>query len=170
MSTKQMSTDDATEAAQAAAVAMRLEALVVPVADVDRATAFYERLGWRVDVDISAGDDYRLVHVTPPGSKASILFGKGINSARSGSLESVVLAVDDIDSARGELLSRGVEVSELFHDAGGGAAGGFIADTDARAAGRDPEDRSYATYASFSDPDGNEWLLQEITERAPGRV
>jgi catechol 2,3-dioxygenase-like lactoylglutathione lyase family enzyme len=170
MSTKQLTSDAATEASNAAAAPMRLEAVVVPVADVDPAIRFYRRLGWRVDVDVSAGDDYRLVHLTPPASNASILFGKGVTSAAPGSIESVVLAVDDIDAARDELLSRGVDVSEVFHDAGGGAAGGFIADTEARAAGPDPEDRSYATYASFSDPDGNRWLLQEITERAPGRV
>jgi catechol 2,3-dioxygenase-like lactoylglutathione lyase family enzyme len=151
-------------------VPMRLEAVVVPVTDVDRANRFYKRLGWRVDADVSAGDDYRLVHLTPPDSKTSIVFGKGVTSAQPGSLDRLVLAVDDIDAARDELLSRGIEVSEVFHDAGGGPAGGFIADTEARAAGPDPQDRSYATYASFSDPDGNRWLLQEITERAPGRV
>jgi catechol 2,3-dioxygenase-like lactoylglutathione lyase family enzyme len=170
MSTEQLGNNTATEASKAAAVAMRLEAVVVPVGDVDRANRFYQRLGWRVDVDVSAGDDYRLVHLTPPASKASVLFGKGVTSAPPGSMNSVVLAVDDIDAARAELVARGVEVSELFHDAGGGPGGGFIADPEARAAGPDPERRSYATYASFSDPDGNRWLLQEITERAPGRV
>jgi catechol 2,3-dioxygenase-like lactoylglutathione lyase family enzyme len=169
MSTKQLSNDAATEASEAAAVAMRLEAVVVPVADVDRANRFYQRLGWRVDAD-AAGDDYRLVHLTPPASNASIVYGKGVTSVPPGSLDGVVLVVEDIVAARDELLSRGVEVSELFHDAGGGPAGGFIADTGARAAGPDPARRSYATYASFSDPDGNRWLLQEITERAAGRV
>jgi predicted dinucleotide-binding enzyme/catechol 2,3-dioxygenase-like lactoylglutathione lyase family enzyme len=170
MSTKQMSNDAATQAPRAAAAPMRLEAVVVPVTDVDRASSFYQRLGWRVDADVSAGDDYRLVHLTPPASNASILFGKGVTSAPPGSLDSLVLAVDDIAAARDELLAHGVDVSELFHDAGGGPAGGFIADTEARAAGPDPQARSYATYATFSDPDGNRWLLQEITERAPGRV
>jgi catechol 2,3-dioxygenase-like lactoylglutathione lyase family enzyme len=170
MSTKQLANYGATEAPKAAAAPMRLEAVVVPVADVDRANRFYQRLGWRVDADVSAGDDYRLVHLTPPASKASILFGKGVTSAPPGSINSLVLAVDDIDAARDELLSRGVEVSEVFHDAGGGPAGGFIAGTEGRAGGPDPERRSYASYASFSDPDGNRWLLQEITERAPGRV
>jgi catechol 2,3-dioxygenase-like lactoylglutathione lyase family enzyme len=170
MSTQQLSNDAATDASKAAAVPMRLEAVVVPVADADRAIRFYQRLGWRVDADVSAGDDYRLIHLTPPASNASILFGKGVTSAPPGSLESLVLAVDDIEAARDELLSHGVDVSELFHDAGGGPVGGFIAGTDARAAGPDPQRRSYATYASFSDPDGNRWLLQEITERAPGRV
>jgi catechol 2,3-dioxygenase-like lactoylglutathione lyase family enzyme len=169
MSTQQLGNDAATVASKAAAVSMRLEAVVVPVADVDRANSFYQRLGWRVDADVSDGDGYRLVHLTPPTSPASIVFGRGVTSAPPGSMDGVVLAVDDIDAAREELLSHGVDVSELFHDAGGGPAGGFIADTAARAAGRDPRDRSYATYASFSDPDGNRWLLQEITERAPGR-
>jgi catechol 2,3-dioxygenase-like lactoylglutathione lyase family enzyme len=157
-------------ASDVAAVAMRLEAVVVPVGDVDRAGRFYRRVGWRVDADVAAGDHYRLVHLTPPASKASIIFGKGVTAAPPGSLDGLVLAVDDIDAARAELRSRGVDVSELFHDGGGGPAGGFIADTEARAAGADPGRRSYATYASFSDPDGNRWLLQEITERAPGRA
>jgi catechol 2,3-dioxygenase-like lactoylglutathione lyase family enzyme len=170
MSTKQLTNDTAAEASKAAAVAMRLEAVVVPVTDVDRANRFYQRLGWRVDADASAGDDYRLVHLTPPASNASIVYGKGVTSAPPGSLEGVVLVVDDIVAARAVLLSRGVQVSELFHDAGGGPVGGFIADSEAHATGPDPERRSYATYASFSDPDGNRWLLQEITERAPGRV
>jgi catechol 2,3-dioxygenase-like lactoylglutathione lyase family enzyme len=170
MSTKQLSNHAATEASKAAAVSMRLEAVVVPVTDVDRANRFYQQLGWRVDADVSAGDDYRLVHLTPPASNASILYGKGVTSATPGSIDSLVLVVDDIHAARDELLSRGVDVSDAFHDAGGGAAAGFIADTDARAAGPDPQSRSYASYASFSDPDGNRWLLQEITERAPGRV
>jgi len=158
-----------TESIEVAAAPMRLEAVVVPVADVDRANRFYQRLGWRVDADVSAGDDYRLVHLTPPASNASILYGKGVTSAPPGSQNGLVLVVDDIDAARDELLARGVDVSEPFHDAGGGAAGGFIAGTEARAAGPDPDRRSYASYASFSDPDGNRWLLQEITERAPGR-
>jgi catechol 2,3-dioxygenase-like lactoylglutathione lyase family enzyme len=170
MSSVQLSNDAATDAPKAAAVPMRLEAVVVPVGDVDRANRFYQRLGWRVDADVSAGDHYRLVHLTPPASNASIIFGKGVTSAPPGSLDSLVLAVADIDAARDELLSRGIDVSELFHDAGGGPAGGFIADTEARAVGADPGRRSYATYASFRDPDGNRWLLQEITERAPGRA
>jgi catechol 2,3-dioxygenase-like lactoylglutathione lyase family enzyme len=170
MSSTQLSNDATTEASNVAAVPMRLEAVVVPVADVERAKRFYQRLGWRVDADVSAGDDYRLVHLTPPASKASIVFGKGVTPAPPGSNDGVVLVVDDIAAARDQLRSHGVDVSELFHDAGGGPAGGFIADTEARAAGPDPQRRSYATYASFDDPDGNRWLLQEITERAPGRV
>jgi catechol 2,3-dioxygenase-like lactoylglutathione lyase family enzyme len=149
---------------------MKLEVVVVPVSDVDRAKAFYERLGFRLDIDHVANEDYRVIQFTPPGSEASIIFGKGVTSARPGSIDRLVLAVYDIDAARGELLSRGVEVSEVFHDAGGGLGGGFHAGPEARAPGPDPQGRSYASYASFSDPDGNGWLFQEITERLPGRV
>jgi hypothetical protein len=109
------------------------------------------------------------VQLTPPGSPCSIIFGKGVTSARPGSIDRLVLAVSNIDKARDELRSHGVEVS-VFHDAGGGLGGGFVADDAGRAPGPDPQRRSYATYASFSDPDGNRWLLQEITERLPGRV
>jgi catechol 2,3-dioxygenase-like lactoylglutathione lyase family enzyme len=147
---------------------MRLEVVVVPVSDVDRAKRFYEKLGWRLDIDFAAGEDFRVIQFTPPGSEASIIFGKGVTAARPGSIDRMVLAVYDIDAARGELLAQGVE-SEVFHDAGGGLGGGFIADAAARAPGPDPERRSYASYASFSDPDGNVWLLQEIKERLPGR-
>jgi hypothetical protein len=123
-----------------------------------------------LDIDHVANEDYRVIQFTPPGSEASIIFGKGVTSARPGSIDRLVLAVHDIDVARGELLSRGVEVSEVFHDAGGGLGGGFHAGPEARAPGPDPQGRSYASYASFSDPDGNGWLFQEITERLPGRV
>ena len=148
---------------------MKLEVVVVPVSDVDRAKEFYKRLGWREDVDVTGSDGYRAVHLTPPGSACSIIFGKGITSARPGSLDRLLLAVSDIDAARDELRSHGVEVS-VFHDAAGGLGGGFYARPEARAPGPDPQRRSYATYASFSDPDGNVWLLQEIKERLPGRV
>jgi catechol 2,3-dioxygenase-like lactoylglutathione lyase family enzyme len=148
---------------------MKLEVLVVPVSDVDRAKRFYEKLGFRLDLDYVANKDYRVIQFTPPGSEASIIFGKGITSAQPGSIDRLVLAVYDIDAARGELLSHGVEVSEVFHDSGGGLGGGFNTGTEARAPGADPQRRSYASYASFSDPDGNVWLLQEIKERLPGR-
>jgi catechol 2,3-dioxygenase-like lactoylglutathione lyase family enzyme len=148
---------------------MKLEVLVLPVSDVERAKSFYGGLGWRLDADFAAPDGWQVVQFTPPGSQASIIFGKGVTSARPGAIDGLVLAVHDIDAARGELLSRGIEVSEAFHDAGGGLAGGFHAGTDARAPGPDPERRSYASYASFRDPDGNGWLLQEIKERLPGR-
>jgi catechol 2,3-dioxygenase-like lactoylglutathione lyase family enzyme len=148
---------------------MKLEVVVVPVSDVDRAKEFYARLGFREDIDFVGGDGYRIVQLTPPGSACSIIFGAGITSARPGSIDRLVLAVSDIDAARAELRSHGVEVS-VFHDAGGGLGGGFYARREARAPGPDPQRRSYATYASFSDPDGNVWLLQEITTRLPGRV
>jgi catechol 2,3-dioxygenase-like lactoylglutathione lyase family enzyme len=148
---------------------MKLEVLVVPVSDVDRAKHFYEKLRFRLDIDYVGSDDYRVIQFTPPGSQASIIFGKGVTSAQPGSIDRLVLAVHDIHAARNELRSRGVEVSEVFHDADGGLAGGFRAGTDARASGPDPQRRSYASYASFSDPDGNVWLLQEIKERLPGR-
>jgi len=148
---------------------LKLEVVVIPVSDVDRAKDFYKRLGFREDIDFVGSDGYRVVQLTPPGSACSIIFGKGVTSARPGSIDRLVLAVYDIDVARNELLSHGVEVS-VFHDSGGGLGGGFYAATEARAPGSDPQRRSYASYASFTDPDGNAWLLQEIKERLPGRV
>ena len=148
---------------------MKLEIVVVPVSDVDRAKEFYKRLGFREDIDYVGSPSYRVVQLTPPGSACSIIFGKGVTAARPGSIDRLGLVVSDIAAARDELRSHGVEVS-VFHDAGGGLGGGFYAATEARASGPDPQRRSYASYASFSDPDGNVWLLQEITERLPGRV
>ena len=148
---------------------MKLEVVVLPVSDVDRAKRFYEKLGFRLDIDVG-NEDFRAIQFTPPGSEASIIFGKGVTSAQPGSIDRLLLAVYDIDAARQELLSQGVDVSEVFHDSGGGTGGGFYAGTEARAAGPDPQRRSYASYASFSDPDGNVWLLQEIKERLPGRT
>ena len=170
MSSTQTSTGAATGESGVTGVPMRLEVVVVPVADVDRAKSFYQGLEWRLDTDVSAGDDYHLVQLTPPGSSGSIIFGKGVTSAEPGSIDSILLVVDDIDAACDALRSHGVDVSEVFHDAGGSIGGGFIADKRARAAGPDPQRRSYASYATFSDPDGNMWLVQEITERLPGRV
>lgn len=149
---------------------MKLEVVVLPVSDVERAKRFYENIGFRLDVDIAPNENFRAVHLTPPGSECSILFGKGVTSAQPGSVNRLLLAVYDIDAARQELFSKGVDVSEVFHDAGGSTGGGFIDGTKARAAGPDPQRRSYASYASFSDPDGNVWLLQEIRERLPGRT
>jgi catechol 2,3-dioxygenase-like lactoylglutathione lyase family enzyme len=148
---------------------LKLEVVVIPVSDVDRAKDFYKRLGFREDIDYVASEHYRVVQLTPPGSACSIIFGKGVTAARPGSIDRMVLAVNDIDAARDELRSHGVEIS-VFHDAGGGLGAGFVAGTEGRDAGPDPKRRSYASYASFSDPDGNVWLLQEITERLPGRV
>jgi catechol 2,3-dioxygenase-like lactoylglutathione lyase family enzyme len=139
-------------------VDMRLEVVTVPVSDVDRAKDFYLRLGWRLDADIAVGDAFRVVQVTPTHSACSVAFGKGVTTGEPGSVHRLILAVDDIDAARAALVDRQVEVSEVFHLAGG------------RVPGRDPQNRSYQTYAAFSDPDGNEWLLQEITARLPGRV
>lgn len=144
---------------------MKLEVVLLSVSDVDRAKAFYENLGWRVDIDV-AGGDFRGVQITPHNSEASIIFGKGITSAKPDSAHSLVLAVDDIDAARDYLVSRGVDVSEVFHF----AAGPFNNTVEnPRVGGRDPEGRSYFSFASFADSDGNGWLLQEITMRLPGR-
>jgi catechol 2,3-dioxygenase-like lactoylglutathione lyase family enzyme len=146
-------------------VDMKLEVVLLAVSDVDRAKAFYEKLGWRLDIDIAAGD-FRGVQMTPQHSQASIIFGKGVTSARSGSEHSLVLAVDDLDAARDDLIARGVDVSEVFHYAGG-PFNNIVENP--RVAGRDPEGRSYFSFASFTDPDGNDWLLQEIRTRLPGR-
>jgi catechol 2,3-dioxygenase-like lactoylglutathione lyase family enzyme len=148
---------------------LKLEVVIVPVSDVDRAKDFYKRMGFREDIDFAGSDGYRVVQLTPPGSACSIIFGKGVTSAQPGSIDRLVLAVDDIDAACDALLAHGVEV-RVFHDAGGGLGGGFYARTEARAPGPDPQRRSYASYASFSDPDGNRWLMQEITARLPGRI
>ena len=143
---------------------MKLEVVLLGVSDVDRAKSFYENLGWRLDIDIANGD-FRGVQVTPHNSQASIIFGKGTNLGKAGAAN-LILAVHDIDAARNDLVARGVDVSEVFHY----AAGPFN-DTveNPRVGGRDPEGRSYFSFASFADPDGNSWLLQEITARLPGR-
>ncbi len=145
---------------------MKLEVVVLGVSDVDRAKAFYENLGWRCDIDIAAGDGFRGVQMTPHNSEASIIFGRGIASAKPGAVQSLTLAVADIDVARNDLLARGVGVSEVFHY----SSGPFNdAVENPRVIGHDPENRSYFSFASFQDPDGNGWLLQEIQERLPGR-
>ncbi len=146
---------------------MKLEVIIIPVSDVDRAKAFYEKLGFRLDIDYAANDDFRVLQFTPAGSEASIIFGKGITSAKRGSADSLVLAVDDIDVARDDLIARGVDVREVFHYVGGPFNNAV---KNPRVAGRDPQGRSYYSFASFEDPDGNGWLLQEITSRLPGRI
>ena len=151
--------------AKPGSVDMKLEVVLLAVSDVDHAKAFYEKLGWRIDIDV-AGGDWRGVQVTPHHSQASIIFGKGVTSAKPGSADSLVLAVDDLDAARKDLIARGVAVSEVFHYAGGPFNNTV---QPSRVAGRDPEGRSYFSFASFEDPDGNRWLLQEITTRLPGR-
>jgi len=140
-------------------IEMKLEVVVIPVADVERAKRFYGSLGWRLDADIARGDDFRVVQFTPPGSPASIHFGKGVTSAAPGSAQNVYLIVSDIEVARAELVARGVDVSEVFHRGPGGFVNGV-----------DPERHTYSSFATFSDPDGNRWLLQEVTVRLPGRV
>ncbi len=144
---------------------MKLEVVILNISDVDRAKAFYENLGWRFDIDV-VEDNFRGVHFTPPNSDASILFGKGATPDNSSSVQTLVLAVDDLDDARQDLLDRGVNVSEIFHYAGGPFNNAV---ENPRVSGRDPEGRSYFSFASFEDPDGNLWLLQEITTRLPGR-
>jgi catechol 2,3-dioxygenase-like lactoylglutathione lyase family enzyme len=150
---------------EVAPVDMKLEVVLIGVSDVDRAKAFYEKLGWRLDADIMRGD-FHGVQMTPHNSQASIIFGKGIPSARPGSAGSLILAVHDVDAARANLIARGVDVSEVFH-----YAAGPLNNTveNPHVLGRDPEGRSYFSFASFEDPDGNVWLLQEITTRFPGR-
>jgi catechol 2,3-dioxygenase-like lactoylglutathione lyase family enzyme len=146
---------------------MKLEVLVLPVSDVDRAKAFYEKLGFRLDIDYAApSGDFRAIQFTPPNSETSIIFGKGITSALPGSIHHLILAVSDIDAACADLIARGANVSEVFHYAGGPLNN---ATENPRVAGPDPERRSYYSFASFEDPDGNGWLLQEIGTRFPGR-
>ena len=151
---------------------MKFEIVVIPVSDVDRAKEFYGKLGWRLDADYDSGKDFRVIQFTPPGSGCSIIFGKNVTPAAPGSAQGLYLIVSDIQTARKELLDRGVEVSEVFHDAAGVYAGpdepylfGRV-----RVSGPDPEHRSYRSFASFRDPDGNGWLFQEITTRLPGRI
>jgi catechol 2,3-dioxygenase-like lactoylglutathione lyase family enzyme len=158
MSSPQMVQAEVTPAA--ATVDLKLEVVVIPVADVERSKRFYEGLGWRVDGDFTNGPDWRAVQMTPPGSPCSIHFGKGITAATPGSVKNLYLAVSDMAAARAELIGRGVDVSAPFH---------FTSIGGAAQPGPHPEGRSYATHATFSDPDGNSWLLQEITTRLPGR-
>lgn len=140
---------------------LKLEVVVIPVTDVDRAKRFYGGLGWRLDADFSQGDDFRVVQFTPPGSPTSIHFGKGVSSAQAGSAQRLYLIVSDVEAARATLIAHGAEVSEVFHRL---AIGGPTAP------GVDPQRRSYNSFAMFNDPDGNIWLLQEVTSRLPGRV
>jgi catechol 2,3-dioxygenase-like lactoylglutathione lyase family enzyme len=158
MSSTDVTNGSATASAPPRAGEMRLEVVPLPVADIDRAKDFYASLGWRLDADLVFGEDTRVVQFTPPGSGCSISFGKGLTSSEPGSAERLELAVNDIEAASEDLIGRGVEVTEPFHRDDTGISPGL-----------DPERRSYFSYASFEDPDGNSWLLQEITERLPGR-
>lgn len=151
---------------------LKLEIVVIPVSDVDRAKAFYTRLGWRLDADFASGDDWRVIQFTPPGSACSVIFGKNVTAAAPGSAQGLYLIVSDLEAERKEILGRGIEVSEPFHGAGDIHAGpdepylfGRV-----RVSGVDPKHGSYSSFAAFSDPDGNGWLLQEVTARLPGRI
>ena len=162
----------AIDIANARPLDMKLEIAVIPVSDVDRAKQFYSNLGWRLDADFATGDDFRVIQFTPPGSATSVIFGKNVTPAAPGSAQGLYLIVSDIEAARKELLDRGVAVSEVFHHEGDTFTGsdepylfGRV-----RVPGPDPERRTYRSFASFSDPDGNGWLFQEITARLPGRV
>jgi catechol 2,3-dioxygenase-like lactoylglutathione lyase family enzyme len=148
-------------------VDMKLEVVVIPVSDIDRAKKFYVDLGWRLDVDIAKDERFRVVHFTPPGSTCSILFGKGVTTAVPGSVQGLHLIVSDINTAHADLVERNVSVSDVFHDAGGLF---HQAGEEGRVRGQDPERISYRSFLSFSDPDGNGWVMQEVTQRLPGRV
>lgn len=156
---------------RSATLSMKLEVIVVPVSDVDRAKDFYASLGWRLDADFASGDHFRVIQFTPPGSDCSVIFGKNVTPAAPGTAQGLYLVIADVAAARDELLRRGVKVSDLFHPTGdqSGSDVPFLLGS-GRDAGRDPEGRSYQTFASFSDPDGNGWLFQEVTSRLPGRV
>ena len=159
MSSTERTTEGGSASTAPAPGEFRLEVVALPVSDVDRAKAFYAGLGWREDADFDVSEDFRVVQFTPPGSGCSIAFGKGVITADPGSIQRLEAAVYDIEATREDLISRGVEVSELFHGAPG----------EDPVSGPDPQHASYKTYATFSDPDGNGWLLQEIKERLPGR-
>jgi len=155
-----------------ATIDMKFEIVIIPVSNIDRAKEFYARLGWRLDADYDNGSDFRVIQFTPPGSGCSIIFGKNVTPAAAGSAQGLYLIVSDVEAARKELLERGVEVSEAFHGGDNVYAGpdepylfGRI-----RVSGPDPEHRSYRSFASFKDPDGNGWLFQELTTRLPGRI
>ncbi|MFM0625574.1 VOC family protein [Paraburkholderia xenovorans] len=167
MSNAQTTNQADTAAGTARTVDMKLEIVVIPVSDVDRAKQFYARLGWRLDVDIAKDEQFRVVHFTPPGSQCSVLFGKGVTTDEPGSVHGLHLIVSDINRTHAELVERGIDVSEVFHDAGGLF---HHAGEEGRVSGPQPERRSYGSFASFSDPDGNGWVFQEVTARLPGRV
>jgi catechol 2,3-dioxygenase-like lactoylglutathione lyase family enzyme len=164
MTTNDQTTTTATEPTDAKQADLKLEVAVLSVADADRAKAFYSSLGWREDADFPISEDFRVLQFTPPGSQASIIFGKGVTAAAPGAGGTLLLTVDDIEAARTELIERGADVSEIFHGRGFSDAG------QGRLPGRAPDGQSYGSFATFSDPDGNDFLLQEVTSRLPGRV
>jgi catechol 2,3-dioxygenase-like lactoylglutathione lyase family enzyme len=172
MATLEIDRDAAIKSPESRSVDLKLEVIVIPVSDVDRAKAFYARLGWRLDADFASGDDWRVIQFTPPGSACSVIFGRNVTAAAPGSARGLYLIVSDLDAARKALLDRGIAVSAPFHGAGDVHAGpdepylfGSV-----RVSGADPKRGSYSSFASFSDPDGNGWLFQEVTTRLPGRI
>jgi catechol 2,3-dioxygenase-like lactoylglutathione lyase family enzyme len=172
MSMTEVRSETAVETTKVRRLDMKLEVIVIPVSDVDRAKRFYGGLGWRLDADFAAGDDFRVIQFTPPGSPCSVIFGNNVTAAAPGSAQGLYLIVSDIEAARDALRGRGVDVSDVFHGAGDVHAGkdepylfGRI-----RVGGPDPHHSSYQSFASFRDPDGNGWLFQEITARLPGRI
>lgn len=170
--TYEVQANDAAGEAGVAKVDMKFEIVILPVSDVERAKEFYARLGWRLDADFDNGKDFRVVQFTPPGSGCSVIFGKDVTAAAPGSAQGLYLIVNDIEAARNNLLRRGVTVSEVFH----GGDNVYVGPDEPylfgriRVKGADPEHRSYRSFASFKDPDGNGWLFQEITSRLPGRI
>ncbi|QIO32530.1 VOC family protein [Bradyrhizobium sp. 1(2017)] len=172
MATTEIDCNTATKPSASRSLDLKLEVVVIPVSDVDRAKAFYTRLGWRLDADFTSGDEWRVIQFTPPGSACSVIFGRNVTAAAPGSARGLYLIVSDLEAARRDLLDRGIAVSEPFHGAGDAHAGpdepylfGSV-----RANGVDPKRGSYSSFASFSDPDGNGWLFQEVTARLPGRI
>lgn len=163
MSKEPVGQDQTSQTPKPATSDLRLEVVILPVADVDRTRGFYENLGWRIDADFAAGD-WRAMQMTPPGSPCSVIFGRGVTTTAPGSSQNFLI-VDNVDTARAELKAKGVDVSEVFHFEGPLQ----VYTTQGRAAGRDPQGRSYSSWASFTDPDGNTWMMQEITSRLPGR-
>jgi catechol 2,3-dioxygenase-like lactoylglutathione lyase family enzyme len=168
MSTQEVLSNDVTGNASVATVDMKLEVVVIPVSDVDRAKEFYSRLWWRLDADRAAGNGFRLVQFTPPGSASSVQFGVNLTTATPGSAQGLLPIVSDIEAARRQLVAHGVDASEVFHCATGTAC--RFPGIDIRVSGPHPEHLSYGSFVSFKDPDGNGWLLQEVTKRLPGRV
>jgi catechol 2,3-dioxygenase-like lactoylglutathione lyase family enzyme len=167
MSITEIPKEAATVRSRADTIDMKLEVVVIPVSDVDRAKRFYSNLGWRLDLDYSPGDDYRVIQFTPPGSECSVIFGKNVTEAAPGSAQGLHLIISDIHAAREQLLRRGIDISEPFHDAGGIFHHASEKDL---VNGPSPQRKSYASYASFSDPDGNGWVFQEVTARLTGHI
>ena len=172
MATPHIDRDAAAKPSTSRGVDLKLEVVVIPVSDVDRAKAFYTRLGWRLDADFASGSEWRVIQFTPPGSACSVIFGKNVTAAVPGSARGLYLIVSDLEAARKDLLERGIDVSKPFHGAGDVHAGPdepYLSGS-VRVSGVDPNRGSYGSFASFSDPDGNGWLFQEVTARLPGRV